>query len=190
MPFEFKRLEIPEVLLIEPRVFPDHRGIFWEAYKRSEFKTNGISARFAQDNYSRSVQGTLRGLHYQKLPEAQGKLVMVIQGEIFDVAIDIRKNSPTFGRWIGQVLSADNLRMLWIPVGFAHGFYILSAMATVVYKVAGGEYTPTLERGIIWNDPDIGICWPVEDPLLSEKDAVLPSLSEADNNFMFQGESP
>ena len=183
MPFQFQKLEIPEVILVEPRVFPDHRGFFMETYKRSDFAAGGIPDLFVQDNHSHSRKGTLRGLHYQKQPQAQGKLVMAIQGEIFDVAVDIRRGSNTYGHWVGEVLSADNHRMLWVPVGFAHGFCVLSDEANVVYKVAGGEYSPDLERGIIWNDPDIGIRWPSVSPLLEEKDALLPRLREADHNF-------
>ena len=187
MPFQFQRLELPEVVLVEPRVFQDQRGFFMETYKRSDFRANSIPAWFVQDNYSHSVKGSLRGLHYQKRPQAQGKLMMVIQGEIFDVAVDIRRDSPTYGRWVGEVLSSTNHRMLWVPVGFAHGFYVLSDEADVVYKVTGGEYAPDLERGIIWNDPEIGIRWPVENPFLSQKDADLPRLKEADHNFVYEG---
>lgn len=186
MPFQFRRLEIPEVVLIDPRVFPDSRGFFMETYKSSEFEANGIPDRFIQDNYSHSVKGTLRGLHYQKHPRTQAKLVMAFQGEIFDVAVDIRKNSPTCGRWVGEILSSNNHRMLWIPSGFAHGFCVLSDEADVLYKVAGGEYAPELERGIVWNDPQIGIQWPVATPLLAEKDAILPPLEEAGHDFMYQ----
>ena len=135
-----------------------------------------------QDNLSRSRQGFLRGLHYQKHPKAQGKLLTVLRGEIFDVAADIRKGSPTYGQWVGLTLSADNFRMLYIPVGFAHGFCVLSDEAVLSYK-ATEEYAPDLERGIVWNDPDIGIHWPVANPVLSAKDAQLPQLREADNNF-------
>ena len=187
MPFQFKRLQIPDVVLVDPRVFPDRRGFFMETYKRSDFEANGIPDQFVQDNYSHSAKGTLRGLHYQKLPQAQGKLVMVIHGEIFDVAVDIRQGSPTFGRWVGETLSSTNHRMLWVPPGFAHGFCVLSDEADVVYKVTGGEYAPDLERGIIWNDPEIAIRWPVDRPFLSEKDAVLPPLKEADHSFVHEG---
>ena len=157
-----------------------------ETYKRSEFAANGIPDLFVQDNHSHSMEGTLRGLHYQKLPQAQGKLVMAVQGEIFDVAVDIRQGSTHYGHWVGEVLSATNHRMLWVPVGFAHGFCVLSNEANVAYKVTGGEYTPDSERGVIWNDPDIGICWPLGTPLISERDAMLPPLKEADHNFVRQ----
>ena len=186
MPFEFKKMEITEVILIEPKVFKDERGFFTETYKRSDFVANGIHEHFVQDNYSHSQRGILRGLHYQKHPKAQGKLVMAIKGEIFDVAADIRRGSPTYGKWTGVVLSSENHRMLYLPVGFAHGFCVLNEEADVVYKVAGGEYAPELDRGIIWNDPQIGIRWPVESPIVSEKDARLPLLKEADNNFIYE----
>ncbi len=130
------------------------------------------------------MRGVLRGLHYQKPPQAQGKLVMVLSGEVFDVAVDIRRGSPTYGRWVGETLSAENGRMLWIPVGFAHGFCVLSERADVVYLVTA-EYAPDLDRGIRWNDPEIGIRWPVDEPLLSPKDARLPLLREADQDFVF-----
>ena len=184
MPFQFEKLEVPEVILVEPRLFPDERGFFMETYKYSDFKANGIPDRLVQDNYSHSLKGTLRGLHYQKPPQAQGKLVTVILGEIFDVAVDIRKGSPTFGRWVGETLSSTNHRMLWVPPGFAHGFCVLSDEADVVYKITSGEYAPDLERGIIWNDPEIAIPWPLDSPFLSEKDAILPRLNEADQFVM------
>lgn len=184
MPFQFKRLEIPDVILVEPKFFPDNRGFFMEAYKKSDFDKFGFSD-FVQDNYSHSVKGVIRGLHYQKNPKAQGKLVYVIRGEIFDVAVDIRKGSPTYGKWVGVVLSDKNHLMLYVPVGFAHGFCVLSDEADVVYKVTE-EYAPEFDRGIVWNDPEIGIDWPIKDPILSQKDATLPYLSQADNNFVFE----
>lgn len=182
MPFSFKPLEIHDVILIEAKTFEDDRGYFSETYKRSEFEANGISNSFVQDNYSHSIRGVLRGLHYQKDPMAQGKLVCAIRGEIFDVAVDIRRESATYGEWVGVVLSDENHRMLWVPRGFAHGFCATSDKADVVYKV-DNEYSPEHDRGIIWNDPDIGVEWPVIDPLLSDKDRELPKLSDADNNF-------
>ena len=187
MPFEFRRLEIPDVVLAEPRVFEDERGFFMETYKRSDFQSFGIGDLVVQDNYSHSARGTLRGLHYQKNPKAQAKLVQVIQGEILDVAVDIRSGSPTYGRWVSAVLSSENHRMLFVPIGFAHGFLVLSDQADVVYKVSGGEYAPDLERGILWNDTEIGIQWTMDNPLLSEKDAILPPLSEADHDFAYAG---
>ncbi|GFN23658.1 dTDP-4-dehydrorhamnose 3,5-epimerase [Thermanaeromonas sp. C210] len=186
MPFRFTRLEIPEVVLIEPVVFPDERGFFLEAYKYSEFAAFGITERFLQDNHSRSRKGVLRGLHYQNPPKAQGKLIRVVVGEIFDVAVDIRKGSPTYGRWVGVRLSSENKRMLYIPPGFAHGFCVLSEAAEVLYKTTE-EYAPECEAGIIWNDPDIRISWPVENPVLSPKDARWPPLKDAVNGFTYQG---
>lgn len=180
--FDFQRLEIPEVVLIEPTAFKDDRGFFMETYKRSEFAAFGIEERFVQDNHSKSTKGVLRGLHYQKNPKAQGKLVRVVEGEVFDVAVDIRKNSSTYGKWVGAVLSAQNRKMLYIPPDFAHGFCVLSDTAEVVYK-ATDEYAPQLERGIVWNDPDLGINWPTEQPIISSKDADLPLFKVADNPF-------
>lgn len=184
VPFIFRKLEIPEVILIEPRVFPDDRGFFLETYKHSDFLSSGIPDHFVQDNYSRSSKGTLRGLHYQKAPRAQGKMVRCFRGEIFDVAVDIRKGSPTYGRWIGQVLSEENSLMLYIPEGFAHGFLVISDTADVQYKCTS-EYSPEDDRGILWSDKDIGITWPITDPLLSGKDSKLPLLKEADINFFY-----
>jgi dTDP-4-dehydrorhamnose 3,5-epimerase len=182
VPFQFQRLEIPEVILVEAQPFEDNRGFFAETYKLSEFADWGISSAFVQDNLSHSVQGVLRGLHYQKRPSAQGKLVTVLSGHIFDVAVDIRKASATYGQWVGMDLSGENCRMLYVPPGFAHGFCVLSETADVVYKVTE-EYARDLDRGIVWNDPDIGVCWPVSEPVLSLKDAQLPLLKDADNNF-------
>jgi dTDP-4-dehydrorhamnose 3,5-epimerase len=184
MTFRFHRLEIPDVILVEPRPFTDDRGLFLETYKKSEFTANGIPLPFIQDNRSRSVRGVLRGLHYQIHPKAQGKLVMALTGRIFDVAVDIRMGSPTYGQWVGLTLSAENMRILYIPVGFAHGFCVISGKADVLYKVTE-EYAPEEDRGILWNDPDIGIDWPIAAPILSPKDAQLPALCDADNNFTF-----
>ncbi len=186
MSFQFQRLDIPDVVLIQGQGFEDQRGVFMEIYKRSVFSANGIGESFVQDNYSHSVQGVLRGLHYQKPPQAQAKLVSVLRGEIFDVAVDIRRGSPTHGRWVGKVLSAKNNRLLYIPVGFAHGFCVLSKAADVLYKVTA-EYAPELDRGILWNDPAIGIRWPIENPTVSPKDAELPPLQLADNDFLHTG---
>ncbi len=182
MPFRFQRLTIPEVVLIEAQRFEDARGFFMETYKQSAFAEQGIVGPFVQSNRSHSVRGVLRGLHYQKHPQAQGKLVMVLGGEVFDVAVDIRRGSPTYGQWVGETLSAENGRMLWIPVGFAHGFCVLSERADVIYLVTA-EYASDLDRGIRWDDPEIGIRWPVAEPILSAKDAALPLLRDADNNF-------
>lgn len=186
MPFQFQRLDIPDVLLIEPRTFKDQRGFFMETYKRSDFVANGITEEFVQSNYSHSTGGTLRGLHYQKHPQAQGKLVMAVKGEIFDVAVDIRKGSPTYGRWVGVTLSDTNHRMLYVPAGFAHGFCVLSEEAGLIYQITA-EYAQQLEAGILWNDPAIGIEWPISDPLLSPRDTQLPLLQEAGVDFTYEG---
>jgi dTDP-4-dehydrorhamnose 3,5-epimerase len=184
MPFRFERLEIPEVILIEVKAFEDPRGFFMETYKQSEFKRAGILENFLQDNYSHSTRNVLRGLHYQKSPHGQGKLVSVIQGEIFDVAVDIRRESPTYGNWVGTLLSSRNRRMLYVPAGFAHGFCVLSGEADVVYKVTR-EFALESDRGILWNDPAIGVQWPTDRPVLSTKDTQLPLLKDADNNFSY-----
>jgi len=181
MPFEIEPLQIPEVILIKPKLFSDDRGFFLETYKRSDFERAGIGFDFIQDNHSGSKKGVLRGLHYQKRPAVQGKLVRCIRGVIFDVAVDIRIGSPTFGKWVGVYLSEENRHMLWIPPGFAHGFLVVSDYAEVIYKVSHSEYSPTHDAGILWNDPDIGIEWPtnlVERVILSEKDAKLPKLKD------------
>jgi dTDP-4-dehydrorhamnose 3,5-epimerase len=184
MPFTFQRLRIPDVILIEPKVHTDPRGFFMETYKRSEFISNGIPEKFVQDNFSHSSRGTLRGLHFQKPPKAQAKLVMVLKGDVFDVAVDIRKNSPTYGQWVGITLSETKFQMLYIPVGFAHGFCVLSDEADFVYKVSD-EFTPELDSGILWSDPAIGIEWQISAPLLSLKDMNLPLLSEVSNDFLY-----
>jgi dTDP-4-dehydrorhamnose 3,5-epimerase len=183
MPFKFSRLEIPDVILVEPLAFRDNRGVFMELYKYSDFAGAGIKERFLQDNYSRSARNVLRGLHYQKNSWAQGKLVRCLKGKIFDVTVDIRKGSPTYGRWVGIELSENNNLMLYIPPAFAHGFVVLSDFADVLYKCTE-EYNAEYERGILWNDPDINIRWPVHNPVLSEKDRGLPMLKDADNNFL------
>ena len=182
MPFTFKKLKISDVILIEPKSFHDERGFFLENFKDSDFKNNGIDTKFVQDNYSYSIKGVLRGLHYQMNPKAQAKLVTTIKGEIFDVAVDIRQNSPTFGKWISEILSEENHNLLYVPEGFAHGFCVLSVEADVLYKV-NQEYSPENEKGILWNDPEINISWPIEKPILHEKDSKLPVLKNADNNF-------
>ncbi|MDX9706039.1 MAG: dTDP-4-dehydrorhamnose 3,5-epimerase [Azospira sp.] len=177
------RLSIPDVILLEPRVFGDDRGFFFESYNRTAFReAAGLDPDFVQDNHSRSVKGVLRGLHYQLPPKAQGKLVRVIAGEVFDVAVDIRRGSPTFGQWVGAVLSAENKRQLWIPPGFAHGFLTLSETAEFLYKTTD-YYSPTHERCIRWDDAAIGIDWPlaaVPAPSLSAKDAQGVALAEAE----------
>ncbi len=186
MPFKFERLEIPEVLLVEPVIFEDERGFFAETYKYSDFERMGIKYDFVQDNHSSSKKRVLRGLHYQLEPKAQGKLVRIIRGAVFDVAVDIRKGSSTYGRWVGEVLSVENRKMLWVPPGFAHGFVTLEDSTEIFYKTTE-EYSPGHDRGIIWNEPEIGIAWPVKDPLVSPKDAKLPSLRDAENNFTYRG---
>ena len=184
VPFDFRPMDIPGLLLIEPKVFGDDRGFFLEIYKHSEFITAGVPEHFVQDNFSRSAKGVIRGLHYQKGPRAQGKLVRCMKGSIFDVAVDIRKGSPTYARWVGQELSDRNNLMLYVPAGFAHGFLTLSETAEVLYKCTA-EYSPADDRGIIWNDPDINIAWREKTPLLSAKDGVLPLLRDADNNYRY-----
>jgi dTDP-4-dehydrorhamnose 3,5-epimerase len=171
---------LPDVFLIEPKVFQDERGFFLESYQKERFNEAGINVDFVQDNHSRSRQGVLRGLHYQ-IKQPQGKLVRVIMGEIFDVAVDIRKNSGTFGKWVGDYLSAENKKMLWVPIGFAHGIYVTSPQAEVLYK-STDYYAPEWERTIAWNDPAINIQWPTngEFPILSPKDEAGKLLSEAE----------
>ena len=172
--------EIPEVLLLEPQVFGDSRGFFMETWHAAKFAAAGLDFNFVQDNHSKSVRGTLRGLHYQ-IKKPQGKLVRVISGEVFDVAVDLRKSSPFFGRWVGEILSAENKKMLWVPPGFAHGFYVLSPEAEFVYKCTE-LYAPEHECCIRWDDPALGIVWPLlaQAPLLSTKDLAGVSLAEAE----------
>lgn len=184
MPFEFKRLAIPEVILIKSFSFDDSRGFFLETYKFSDFVQFGIKKAFVQDNISCSKKGVLRGLHYQLNPSAQGKLVKVLRGSILDIAIDIRRGSPNFGKWVAEILSSENNLMLWIPEGFAHGFLSLEDDTLVLYKNTN-EYNPTLDRGIIWNDPQIAINWGIEKPILSDKDTKHPLLKDSDNNFIY-----
>ena len=174
-------MAIPEVVLLTPKVFGDDRGFFFESYNAQAFAdVTGVQPEFVQDNHSRSVRGVLRGLHYQLPPHAQGKLVRVIQGEVFDVAVDIRRSSPTFGRWVSAVLSAENKQQLWIPAGFAHAFLTLSDTAEFLYKTTD-VYAPECERCIAWNDPRIGIEWPFEEePTLSCKDREGVPLAQAE----------
>ncbi|MDN7426910.1 dTDP-4-dehydrorhamnose 3,5-epimerase [Burkholderia sp. AU16741] len=171
---------LPEVKIIEPKVFGDARGHFYESFNARDFAEHvAAGVEFPQDNHSRSTKGVLRGLHYQ-IRHAQGKLVRVVEGEVFDVAVDIRKHSPNFGKWVGVVLSAENHRQVWIPPGFAHGFVVLSDAAQFLYKTTDYWY-PEHERCIVWNDPEIGIEWPVDvEPLLAAKDAAGSRLSEAE----------
>ena len=174
-------LTIPDIILFEPKVFGDDRGFFFESFNQNNFEEiSGISTTFVQDNHSKSTKDVLRGLHYQLQPKAQGKLIRAIQGEIFDVVVDIRKDSPTFGQWHGEVLSADNKKQLWIPLGFAHGFLTLSESAEVLYK-ATDFYAPDFERCIAWNDSEIGIDWPINrEPQLSQKDLRGLSLQQSE----------
>lgn len=167
---------LPGVLLLEPRVFPDTRGFFLESYNRQAFAEAGITCDFVQDNHSRSCRHTLRGMHYQLPPRAQDKLVRVLAGEIYDVTVDLRPDSPTRGRWEGFRLSADNFRMLFVPKGFAHGFCVLSESADLFYKCSD-FYAPELQGGFRWDDPAIGITWPVADPVLSDRDRHHPPLA-------------
>ena len=172
--------DIPEVLVLEPAVHRDERGFFLESWREDWLASRGVAARFVQDNHSYSTRGTLRGLHYQ-LAFPQGKLVQVISGEVYDVAVDIRRSSPTFGRWVAETLSSNHHRQLWIPPGFAHGFYVLSDSADVMYKCTE-YYAPAHDRSLQWDDPDIDIPWPLLSgrcPLLSQKDATAPSLRDA-----------
>jgi dTDP-4-dehydrorhamnose 3,5-epimerase len=185
MPFTFSPTRIADVLVVEPRLFPDERGFFMETYKRSEFGAHGIDELFVQCNQSRSARGILRGLHFQKPPKAQGKLVRVLSGAIFDVAVDIRKGAPTYGQWVGVELSAANNKMLYTPVGFAHGFCVVSTEADIAYMTSD-EYAPALEAGIAWDDPDLNIDWPIATPQLSERDRRWPRLRDTDAGFVYQ----
>ena len=172
-------LSIPDVLLIEPQVFGDDRGFFYESFNQNKFEEAiGKKINFVQDNHSKSVKGVLRGLHYQLTPKAQGKLVRVIQGEVFDVAVDLRQSSATFGQWIGEILSGDNKKQLWIPEGFAHGFLTLSDTAEFLYKTTD-FYSPEHEQSILWDDETIGIDWPMQEVSLSSKDSAAVSFKEA-----------
>lgn len=178
---KFFPTEIPDVLIVKPDVFGDHRGFFMETWHARKFAEAGISANFVQDNHSRSSQGTLRGLHYQ-VNHPQGKLVRVLSGKVYDVAVDLRRSSPTFGQWIGRILSDENNEMLWVPQGFAHGFYVLSESADFFYKCTD-FYVPECERTLRWDDPDLNIKWPLIDgkqPVLSSKDTNGSSFKSAE----------
>ena len=174
-------LAIPDVLLIEPKVFGDDRGFFFESFNQHRFnEATGLDFQFVQDNHSKSAKNVLRGLHYQIPPKAQGKLVRAVAGEVFDVAVDLRKSSPTFGKWVGELLSAENKRQMWIPPGFAHGFLVLSDSAEFLYKTTN-YYAPECERSIRWDDPDVAIGWPpTGQPALSDKDNAGLSFSEGE----------
>lgn len=175
---EIQSTKFNEVVVISPRIFQDPRGYFFETFQAGRYKESGIACDFVQDNLSYSQKDTLRGLHYQH-PHGQAKLVSVVRGEVLDVVVDVRKGSPTFGQWEGVTLSAENHRQLFVPEGFAHGFCVLSEDALFTYKCSD-YYAPDAEHGIAWDDPDIGIAWPIEQPLLSEKDAYYPRLRDVD----------
>lgn len=178
---QFVSTTIPDVILIKPKIFGDERGFFIETYQAKNFAEAGISATFLQDNHSGSQRGTLRGMHYQ-IQQTQGKLLRVVVGEIFDVAVDLRQSSPTFGKWVGKVLSAENKQQIWVPPGLAHGFYVLSEWAELTYKTTD-LYAPEWERTLLWNDPEIGIDWPLLpgiEPILSAKDQQGVLLEDAD----------
>ena len=177
---EFQPLSLQDVILVQSRVFGDERGFFMETFNSQKFSRGGITASFVQDNHSRSRRGVLRGLHYQ-VWQPQGKLVRVVSGEIFDVAVDLRRSSPTFKQWVGTALSSENKHQLWIPPGFAHGFYVISEWAEVLYKVTD-FWLPEHERSLLWNDPSLGINWPIEDgqePTISAKDQAGLSFNQA-----------
>ena len=176
MPFEFIATTLTGVVIIQPKTFPDNRGEFTELYKYSEFKKASIEEQFVQTNFSKSKKGVLRGLHYQADPVAQGKLVQVLHGSVFDVAVDIRKDSDTYGKWIGVTLTTDRKNMLYIPEGFAHGFCAMEDDTHVVYNCTN-EYSPEHERGLLWNDPMINIAWPITEPIIADRDAAFPTLS-------------
>lgn len=182
MPFEFIKQKIPEVILVIPPVFPDNRGVYLETYKNSCFKENGIPEEFLQDNQSISRKGVLRGLHFQMNTSAQGKLVRVVNGEAFDVAVDLRKSSPYYMQYVSAILNGENNHILWIPEGFAHGFYSLRDNTVLLYKTTK-EYDKSTESGVIWNDPQLNIAWPEGDKIISEKDSSLKTLEECVNNF-------
>jgi dTDP-4-dehydrorhamnose 3,5-epimerase len=182
MSLAFEQLEIPGVLIVRPQRHRDERGYFAETYRASAFVDAGITATFVQDNLVRSTRGVLRGLHYQIPPAAQGKLVSVVHGRIFDVAVDLRVGAPSYAKWVGVDLDSENGELLWIPPGFAHGYVVLSDRADVLYKVTA-EYVPDLDRGIRWDDPTLRIDWPIQDPIVSSKDTMQPTLERADNPF-------
>lgn len=182
MRFTFEPLAIADVVLVQPTRHTDERGFLQESYRESDFVKAGIRARFVQDNLARSTRGVLRGLHYQTPPAAQGKLVSCVSGSIFDVAVDLRVGAPSFGEWVGTTLEADTGQQLWIPAGFAHGYVVLTDVADVAYKVTA-EYRPELDRGVLWNDPAIGVEWPVAAPLVSAKDREQPTLAQCENPF-------
>ena len=175
---------LKDVLIVEPRLFSDDRGSFTETYNAERYAQAGIDVAFVQDNLSRSARGTLRGLHFQAPPHGQAKLVSVVEGAVFDVAVDIRVGSPTYGEWVGAELTADNRRQMFVPVGFAHGFAVTSERAVFSYKCSAG-YAPEAEGSVAWDDPDLAVRWPVEAPALSAKDAAAPSFADLDSPFSY-----
>lgn len=177
MPFEFEKLELEGVVLVKPKAFGDNRGFFMESYKKSEFVQNGIDCEFVQDNHSKSTKGVLRGLHYQVAPKAQAKLLRCVSGKIYDVAVDLRPDSKTFGKSVKVELSEENKFMLFIPEGFAHGFVVVSDEAELLYKT-NNEYCAELDRGVLWNDTTINVDWGFDNPILSDKDKIQPTLKE------------
>ena len=184
MPFSFRRLEIPDVLLITPNIFEDERGFFMETYKLSEFKKLGVEYNFVQENFAKSKKNVLRGLHYQLEPKSQGKLVRCVRGKVWDVAVDIRKGSPWYGKWVKVELSEENKNILWVPRGFAHGYVSVEEDSEILYLTTE-EYSPQFERGILWNDPTLKIDWGVDSPIVSQKDGKLPLLEKTENNFVY-----
>ena len=184
---EISQTGIPGLVVVQPKVFTDNRGFFLETYSRRAFAEAGLDYDFVQDNHARSVtKGVLRGLHFQRPPSAQAKLVWVVRGAVFDVAVDLRRGSPTYGRWYGMELSAENFSRLMLPRGFAHGYVTLTENAEFMYKV-DAPYSPADDAGIAWNDPDIAVRWPVTDPVLSEKDKAQPRLSQMESPFTYGG---
>lgn len=183
-PVHIRKTEIEDVLEIEVKVFSDHRGSFTETYNYDTWRAKGFEESFVQDNLSRSCKGVLRGMHYQIEPRPMGKLVRALQGAVFDVAVDLRQGSPTFGKWVGRELSAENNLMLWIPAGFAHGFVALEDDTLVYYK-CNGTYAPEAERALNYADPEVGIDWPIEPTVISEKDAAAPGLQKSEHNFSY-----
>lgn len=185
MPFEFEKQSIEDVILVKPKVFGDNRGFFMETYKKSDFVANGIDVEFTQDNHSKSIKGVLRGLHYQAKPYGQAKLVRCVKGRIYDVAVDIRKNSKTFGQYVKVELSEENRNMVFIPEGFAHGFVALTDDVEILYKTSG-EYAPQADSGILWNDKEINIDWGIDfEPILSDKDKYQSELSEINKEELY-----
>lgn len=185
MPFEFEKQKIEDLILVKPKIFGDNRGFFMESYKKSEFVKNGIDIDFIQDNHSKSTSKVLRGLHYQAKPYGQAKLVRCIKGRIYDVAVDLRKNSKTFGQYVKVELSQENKFMFYIPVGFAHGFVVLSDEAEILYKTSN-EYNPSSDRGLLWSDKDINIDWQIDfQPILSEKDKIQPKFKDLNIEEVF-----